>query len=205
MVLELLAYHLIFIAWIIGIVSVIPQLILNYRLKSVAGLSDWMLFGTFNAYILGVFYIFSASLPMVYKIMGPLTCLMIAIMLGQRYWYGSHENAMPSNNFLSLVLLNSMLLIGLVPTAYYYPITGFYCGMASMMLLCTYQIPQIAKIYSTKSTEGFSFIFMSLITLGSVLECIAAMMLKLPVVVIMNDMRAIITYAVFCVLFRMYR
>lgn len=192
---------LLFSSWVLLIICAIPQIVLNYKLKSAKGLSDLMLFCSLNSMIFGLFFIYCSSMPLLYKVMSPLAAVIFFIVVAQRIFYSEGKN----DRFPLFLLLNALFFIGLIPYAYYYPCTvGWYAGWVGFFLQCVYQFPQLIKIYHNKSTHGFSLAFVSLNALAGVLEFIVAIEKNLPIVVIISDMRTIVLYICFLILFVYY-
>ncbi len=77
-------------------------------------------------------------------------------------------------------------------------------GWISFLFQFLYQVPKIIKIVRDKTTYGFSFSSLSLQTLAYFFEFSAAILLKLPWPVLANDIRAMVMYLIFAILFIKY-
>ena len=69
---------------IISVVSIVPQILLNYKIKSTKGLSDFFLISYFSAYAVHLCYIYCLDFPIVYKIMVPIAFFLVLILCFQR-------------------------------------------------------------------------------------------------------------------------
>ncbi len=185
------------------LVSFLPQILLNYRLKSLRGLSDLYLFAFFNGYVAEVFYVYCLGLPFAYRVMIPVCMLAMGVVIYQRFHYGTNTE------FKRLFLIygaNLLCMFLLFPVAikYSYYIGNFFGWMATL-IWCTYQFPQVVKIFSTKSVHGFSFGLATMIGLAAALELSIGVTLGLPYQTIINSTRGVLIYLVFCLQFWLYR
>lgn len=197
---------LIFLTWVINIAfwaSLIPQMLLNFKLKTTRGLSDAMLYCYFIGYLTYVYYIFCFNLPLSYKVMGPLSFLIVLVIVGQRFLY---DQAYKKDIYLlSLYLISGIAGLLLLPCSinnrcYIGNITGWF----QVFIWFSYQIPQAIKVHVSKSVFGFSFLLVSLIMLGELIELLIAISLGFPVQTIVNGLRGIIMYLIFCLQFWLY-
>lgn len=193
-----------FAAWIINIsfaASLIPQVVLNFRLKTTRGLSDFMLFCYFAGYISYSYYVFCMGLPFSYKSMVLLSFLFVLIMVAQRFIYDVRRRC----KFLPFYLISSFVGIVFLPLSFSYPhFVGMSMGWVQFLIWIFYQTPQITKIYLKKSVYGFSFLLVSLIALGEFIEVLIAVGMKFPVQTICNGCRGMLFYFIFCFLFYRY-
>jgi hypothetical protein len=197
-----IAHSFIAFSWIILLLATVPQFYLNMKLKAGTGISDEMLLGQYNLYVTGLCFIYGTNMPLLYKIMSPLSIAMFFLLIFQRLYYNFAQNG---HIFLTLFLINTALFIFLYPFTVWYPYQlGLFCGWVSFGMQFVYQLPQIAKIVNTKTVHGFSFGFMLLTTVAYCFEFIAAIILKMPYVVYANDLRAILIFFIFCFLFWYY-
>lgn len=191
--------------WIVNTlycVGVIPQIALNYRLKTVKGLSDIMIFGYTAGYIAQILYVIAYHLPLSYKVMVPLTTVGIGIILAQRCYY----DGLPSSFFKLLYI--ALLVASVVSCAvfFFFPqLVGWACGWFSTIVWAVTPIPQAFKMYKEHSTKGFSFPFATIMAVGICVEMISAFMLRLPIQTIFTTARGLIGYCVFAVQFFLYR
>ena len=183
-------------------VGLLPQIALNYRLKSARGISDLMLLGLLAGYTAFLFYVFGLNLPLSYKILTPLTVIATVIMVVQRFYY---DWARDGKIFFSYLIFGGTCLMT-VPFMFTYarPI-GNVMGWVTTVIWAVYQIPQGVKIYLAKSTRGFSFAFASIMALGVFIEFISALILDLPIQTIVSTLRGLAAYGIYCILFYIYR
>lgn len=199
----LIAHLLILGVWLFNISSMVPQVLLNFRLKFGMGISDNMLLLNLNGFICGLWYTYGADLPAIYKFFAPISCTMLMILIMQRIIYSPERNR-AHKRFILYFIINAMaLLIGAV-ALYYNRSLADYFGWASLFSMTIYQIPQIVKIIKQRSTYGFSFSYVTLMTTSAVLETIAALILGLPLIVKLNGVRAVGMYIIFALLFMWY-
>ena len=200
---EFIAHLVIWASHILFWVAMLPQVRLNYKLKSTGGLSDLMLIGYFNAYIAYMIYTFCLGLPLAYKVMVTLCWLTVIVMVFQRFYYGKRCKA--DKSLLRVYGANVLGACTFIPVAIKYPLTvGHAAGWVMVAIWAVYQIPQILKIYRSKSVWGYSFWLPSLIGIGDLIEGIAAIVLGLPLQTIMSDFRGFAVYLIFCVQFWLY-
>jgi uncharacterized protein with PQ loop repeat len=164
----------------------VPQAITNYRIKSGRGLSKLFIVGYLNGFITQTFYTFLFDLPIGYKIFVPTQ---FAVMLGiifQRLYYDQF-----SDRTLSFFCaFNIALAILMIPVAMTFPVqVGFLCGWASLFLFSFSQVPQLVKIYSTRSVQGFSLVFVLATGIGALFELIGSVLLALPLQTVFSAAR----------------
>ena len=200
-----IAYLTTWIAHTLFFLGIIPQIMLNYKLKSTEGLSNLLLIGYLNGYIAYCYYTFCLNLPIVYKVMVPISTATMLILIFQRFLYLS-SFVKKEKFFLGLYFLNIFIALALIPIAKNYPIVfGYFFGWLMMFIWATYQIPQIVKVFVEKSVQGFSFGLVSLIGIGDIFECVGGLILGLPIPTLLNDFRGIFIYLLFCIQFWLYK
>lgn len=195
-------FYLIFpwIAQIIFFLGILPQIGLNFKLKSTKGLSDFLLIGYFNAYIFYLFYVFCLNLPIAYKVMIPLSFVAVLILIFQRFYYSENQDL-----YLRIVyLFNFIVALFFIPIAIKnYFILGHIAGWLMMTTWAIYQIPQVVKNYKSRSVKGLSFAWLSIIAFGDFIEFVVAILLGLPPQTYWNNFRGIFIYLIF--LYQFYR
>lgn len=194
-----------FIIWVINIsfiFAVFPQIILNKKRKTTKGLSDLYLVSYFNGYAVNLFYVFSLNFNLAYKTRAILAIFAVGYLLWQRFYYDSNflnlkTKILYFGDFLLLIISGLLIL--------QYPINGGnIAGWALVGIWTFYQLPQILKIYKTKSVAGFSFLLVTLIGIGNIIELLMAFVLKLPIQTYLIDLRGIIIYVIFILQFYLY-
>ncbi len=187
------------VAWIANTLyfaSILPQIWLNYKLKSTAGLSDLMIIGYIAGYSASFFYVFLLGLPLAYKILVPISFAVASILMFQRFHYAKSP-------FQTRLLVGyfsvAIVVMLLIPLAYYYPkIVGHASGWFCAIIWTVYQIPQIAKIWMTGSVLGFSFGLPSIIVIGNIVELAGAVIGGFPFQTVLIDLRGLLVYVIFC-------
>ena len=194
------------IIWIINIIffiSLVPQLLLNYRLKVGTGLADSFILGSLLGQFSYVAYSFSANLPLVYRIMNPIYLILLFLLVFQRFYYSSSIERKKMFFKYSVILILIFMIIFLSISK-----NHFYCNLLGWLPVGTglfKKMPQIMKVYFRKSVEGFSLGFIYLNIVGYVFEMFAALFLNLPLQVIVNDLKNIIIFSIFLGQFFLYK
>ncbi|QQR49613.1 PQ-loop repeat-containing protein [bacterium] len=184
-------------------VSFLPQIIKNYRLKTTAGLSDAYLLSFLIAYITCVYYVFHCNLMMAYKVFVPLELAGVCFILCQRLWY---EGLAAHKRFFAFVAFYVVLGVVSFPLGLWWPLEfGTVCGWIAAIFFSTNQIPQVLKMYRQKSVHGFSFVFVSIVGFGTILEMIVSFAKPLPVPTQFMAIRGLFFYILFCLQFYLYR
>ncbi len=194
-----------FFMWFINIAylgALVPQIILNYKMKSTAGLSDLYLLGYLSGYAMQFFYSYGLDFPMAYKVMGVITFLAVCLIISQRIFYKDLLI-----NFASLKLY--ILVFGIIVLSgcflFNYPKNlGILAGWVATVVWAVYQLPQVYKIYKAKSVVGFSFVLATLIGLGNLMDFGLAIILRWPIQSYLIALRGLIIYAIFCFQFWIY-
>ena len=193
----------IWIFHIMAVVSILPQILLNYKLKSTAGLSNTYISIYLSGYFFHLFYVFCLDLPIAYKVINPLLFSLVLVLAFQRFFY-SKDKAW--NHPIKLYSMNFFIISFLIVLAINFPIKiGHLAGWISVAIWTVYQLPQVFKIYSKKSIEGFSFAAVSCSGFQNFLEFAAVLALGLPLQSIFVALRGIIFFAIFCFQFWIYK
>lgn len=184
--------------WIVNLLyflAILPQIWLNYKLKSTKGLSDFMLLGYMLGYGSQVYYNFCLGLPNGYKVMAPFGLFGVLIMIFQRIYY--HKTDLDLVFLTCAITIWCIFILG-IPIAFIYPIiTGHIAGWITTVAWSVYQIPQAFKIYQQKSVKGLSLPFILILGLGILIETISGFILHLPMPTIFNNIRSISAYVIF--------
>ncbi len=194
------------ITWVVNIFFVLavwPQVYLNYKNKSIRGLSDLYIMFYFDGYVFNVLYMFSLNFHLAYKIRSTLALFVISILVYQRFLYGRDSlNTKIKNmylyNFLFLIFVSFILNLNPI-------IAGHIIGWALVIIWSVYQIPQLLKIQRTKSVEGFSFFLVSFVGIGNMIDWFAAYLLNLPLQTHLIASRGVLVYFIFIFQFWNYK
>ncbi|MBD3231961.1 hypothetical protein GF322_04880 [Candidatus Dependentiae bacterium] len=199
------AKSIVWVSHILFCVALLPQIWVNYKLKSTRGLSDFLIIGYLNGYISYVYYSYLLGLPLAYKVMVPLATFFMLIIAFQRFFYANYTQR-KDKYFLAFYVFNLAIAIFLMPIAFRDRLSfGYFFGWTMMLVWATYQIPQVVKVFLDKSVHGFSFSLVSLVAFGDMIELIVAIILKLPVPTLLNDFRGILIYLIFSFQFWRYK
>jgi uncharacterized protein with PQ loop repeat len=194
-----------FITWVVNIsfiFAVLPQIILNRKRQTTKGLSDLYLVSYFNGYAVNFFYVFSLNFNLAYKTRAILAVLAVGYMLWQRFYYdfdflNLKVKVLYLGDFLLLLIAGLLILLN--------PLNGGHvAGWVLVGIWTFYQFPQILKIHKTKSVVGFSFLLVSLIGIGNIVELLVAFLLKLPFQTHLIALRGIFVYLIFFTQFYLY-
>ena len=195
--------------WVVNCIyflGVIPQIVMNWKTKSTAGLSRIMLYGYVLAYIFQITYTYCLDMPRSYKVMLPISLCAVLVIVAQRLYYATHLDRRSAIKKYAGILLIALLLALL---GHRYPlIVGMYAGWIAMIIWSVYMLPQGLKMHANKSVVGFSFGYATIMTLGGLLESTSAWLLSDGGVtywpLIFNGFRGLLGYLMFCVEFLLY-
>jgi uncharacterized protein with PQ loop repeat len=180
----------------------IPQVLNNFKRKSGTGLSDFFLLLYLNTYIPMMYYIFLLHLPWAYLVFCPLQMIATLVLIAQRLFYESCV----SKKLLVLYLCNITFAFVFLPFLYINPILIANIGGWLMLLIgAVSQLPQVIKVYNTKSVEGFSLLFVLINGFAGFIEVSCAIVLKLPVQTILGSSRVVLMTCIFILQFWMYK
>ncbi len=180
------AGYFLILSQLLYMVCLLPQVVTNYTVKSGTGLSDLFAIGYLNGHFAQLFYVFCLDLPMGYKIFVPVQFSIVLILIFQRLYYDRFVN----RTLTIFYAVNIVCALALIPVACRIPlICGVAHGWLALIIFSLSQIPKIYKLYSTRSVQGFSFLFVVVMGCGSVLELAGAMILGLPTQTIFNAVR----------------
>lgn len=200
---ELATHIILLLAQLCYFGCLIPQIITNYRQKSGAGVSSFLLIGYLNAYLFLIFYVFCMDLPLPYKVMVPLQTIATCILVAQRLYYDPNPGI---KKFWGLYGLNILIFLPAVPYALCSPLElGHVFGWCSFVLAVVNQLPQVVKIHQEKSVAGFNFLFVLFTTAGALLEIAASCITYLPLQTKLMAWRAIILFFIFSWQFYRYQ
>lgn len=194
---------LVWLAMLLYTLSFLPQIIENYKIKSGSGLSDYFLLAYLNTYITLNYYVFCLNLPIAYKIACPAQGIATLILITQRVYY---THASQSKFYGAIYLANLLGSLIFMPIAIMHPThTGHIFGWISFILILVNQMPQVIRIISTKSVAGFSYKFILIMAIAAGIETYTSLALALPMQTILSAARGLIYFAIFSVLFWMYK
>jgi uncharacterized protein with PQ loop repeat len=192
--------------WIVHIVAsigILPQILLNYKFKSTAGLSNVYISIYISGHFFHLLYIFCLDLPIAYKIMNPLSFSLVLVLALQRTIYNKNKT---KHRPVKLYCINFFIISLLIALAINFPAKiGHLAGWISFIIWTIYQLPQVFKIYSKKSVVGFSFAAVSVGGFQNLVGFAAVLALGLPLQTIFTALRGIIFFAIFCFQFWIYK
>ncbi len=184
-------------------IALLPQIVLNYKIKSTSSLSNLFLIFYFAAYTVNVFYIFGLNLPFAYKVLSPLCVVAVLIIILQKFHY---EKIFYNFRMARLYYLSFVFFVAFIPFAIFDPHkVGHVSGWLLVLFWTLYQFPQVYQIYKTKSVVGISFMFLTIIGLANVAEFTAAIVCGLPMQTYFIAIRGMTFYLIYCLQFLLYR
>lgn len=182
----IIAGYFLILSQLFYMVCLLPQAVTNYQVKSGTGLSDLFAIGYLNGHFAQLFYVFCLSLPLGYKIFVPVQFSIVLILIFQRLYYNHFAN----RTLTFFYIANIACALAIIPIACKIPlICGVAHGWLALVIFSLSQIPQIYKLYSMRSVQGFSLMFVVVMGCGSVLELAGALILGLPTQTIFNAVR----------------
>ena len=106
---------------------------------------------------------------------------------------------------LKLYVADFSIVLFAVPFLLFYPkASGMFAGWLAAIFWSLYQWPQVYKIHKAKSVQGFSFMLVSLIGLGNLIDFFIAYSLNWPVQSMVIALRGVCIYLIFCFQFWKY-
>ncbi len=193
----------IWISCFIFAASMVPQIVMNYRLKSTTGLSDLYLLAILNTQTCYVGFTFSVDLPLVYKVMNVLYAVLFFIIIFHNFFYYKNNK---NNRFLKIYVLNIVISIFIVFYAIVYSVNlGHILGWIPIFVHLIERVPQVYKVHSLKSVRGFSLYFVLINLLAFSFEGFSAWILKLPSQILYGDLKGIAFCLVFLLQFYLYK
>ncbi len=200
---NIIANIMIWIVHIISVAGILPQIFLNHKIKSTNGLSNTYILVYLSGYTVHLLYVFCLDLPIAYKIMAPLSALLVLIITFQRFFYNKRKAV---HRPTRLYCVNFFIIFSLIVLVINFPNKiGHLAGWISFVIWTVYQLPQVLKIYSNKSVEGFSFAAVSLSGFQNLLGFIATLALGVPLQSVFTALRGLIFFSIFCFQFWIYR
>jgi hypothetical protein len=180
----------------------ISQLVLNFRLKTTKGLSDFFILGFLNSQSCYIGFTYSLNLPLVYKVMNPFYGMLILILVFQRFLYAKHYT---NNNILFVYIVNFFCALYMIfYTAKYSIWLGKLLGWIPIFICFAMEIFQLFKIYCAKSIRGFSLYFVIITIIAYSFEFFSALTLGLPKQVLFTDIRGMTLFSLFLISFFLY-
>ncbi len=175
--------------------SIIPQIVVNYRLKTGKGLSDLLLFTFFGAVTACAVSFYALNMPVGYRISLTAQVVLVGILVGQRFLYDSfgHTNLLlGAYGCMILGALGALLFVPKNPG-----LIGNITGWVGFVLFVVNRLPQIVKVQQEKSVKGFSYGFVLLLSAAALMEMSIVLYYKLPTLVLFMASWAIICSLVF--------
>jgi len=199
-----IAHGILWISYALYVFCFLPQVFTNHKIQSVQGLSELTIFLYLFGYLTEIPYVFFLDQPLACKVMMPMGAV-VALLLAVQHVYFEPDRARKLRTALHYGGIT--LAVGLLSLCgFWHPhIVGNIAGWICVVLWITYQIPQVIKVFRSKSVEGFNPWMVSLVGLGAAMEIIAALTIPLPVQTLFNGIRAFCMAGIFAAQFLAYR
>lgn len=179
------------------------QALKNFFRGSAGAVSHRMLFVAAIGSVSKLLYNFFLWLPFAYRCVRPFTLAALLVLVVQSYWYAETPQLKRRIAFAYTALAS--VTAGLILWGIWMPgFIGHGAGWVSCAALSVYQAPQVWKNYTRKSVEGLSFAYLTLLCVGATLEIVVALIMGLPIQSVLNGLRGIAYYTVFCYQFVYY-
>lgn len=194
---------LIWTAQFLYTICYIPQIAINYKLKTGKGLSDLFLLAYLNMFITLLFYAFCTGLPPAYKFFYPLQTAAMLVIIFQRLWY---DNTIAAKAYWLMYTINIAVPLILIPYATSNcNLVGQATGWIFFIISLVSQLPLVFKIYSTKSVQGISFSFLLITGIAGMFEFYVSLVLGLPIQTVLGAFRVVVFFVIFCIQFLLYQ
>lgn len=181
---------MLWVAYVLYVGCFIPQVVTNHRRQSTDGLSNTTIFIYFFGYLIEILYAFFLNLPLALKVMIPLGALVAFALVVQRLCY----DPSPQHRW-KVITLYSGVVTAFLLTAWWgqsHPyLVGHVCGWVGSFCWFAYQIPQVYKVHSRRSVEGFNYWFVIIASIGAIIEIAAAIIIPLPAQGLFNGSRGL--------------
>ena len=181
----------------------LPQLWMNYKLKSTLGMSDLFIWCYFTGYMMMLPFIFLQSFAVPYRIIIPIEVCLMTFILVQRFYYDGFRKSLL---FSGAIIASTAFFLGLLIGGYSNPVfVGVLAGWLAFALFSFNQIPQLFKLWRKKSVHGFSFGFVSLTALAQACELIGGLIEGVPLPTILMAVRGLAVYGLYVYFFWHYK
>ena len=200
---QLIAYYATWVATSVYFFALIPQIFLNYELRSTSGLSDYMLLLYFSAYATDSIYAHFLNLPISYRTMIPGAFMAVMVIVLQRLYYAPAHGSKKFIQVLCFIasVIGFILFIGL----YDRTIAGWFAGWVSMVSFAVAYLPQLVHVHMVRSVHGVSPVFISMLGIACTIEVVAAFLLGLPFLTLVDCVRGMFVSIVILIQFCMYQ
>ncbi|MGD1997429.1 MAG: PQ-loop repeat-containing protein [Candidatus Dependentiae bacterium] len=179
------------------------QALKNFFRGTAQAVSHPMLFIASVGSVARLLFVFFLWLPLAYRCVRPLTLAALFFLVFQSYWYT--EDAPLRRRIIIAYTALASVTAALVLWGIWMPsLIGHGAGWVSFVAFSVHQVPQMWKNYRRKSVEGLSFAYLTLLCIGATLEIVIALIMGLPIQSVLNGLRGVAYYSVFCYQFVHY-
>lgn len=179
------------------------QALKNFFRGTSRAISHRMLFIAAIGSITKLLYNYFLWLPFAYRFMRPLTMIALAVLIVQSF--RSAETPQLKHRIVLAYTALASVTAGLILWGIWTPsFVGHGAGWVSCVAFSVHQLPQMWKNYTRKSVEGLSFAYLTLLCVGAILEIVVALIMGLPIQSVLNGLRGVVYYSIFCYQFVHY-
>ncbi|MBD3231957.1 hypothetical protein GF322_04860 [Candidatus Dependentiae bacterium] len=201
---EFLANSIIWLIYTFFSLSLVPQIILNYKRKKNKGLSDSFLAASISFQAFYVFYAFFCNLPLAYKLMNSIYLFLTCVLVLQRLLY--YKSAARRRKLYSFYLFNIFLILSFIVFAIGF--MNFKNPLIGWIFVSFNTFRNVIPMFDgflNKSLKGISASFILLSLLSYSFEMLASLALNLPVQITVNDAFSILIYFILFLEYKVYK
>ena len=180
-----------------------PQIFTNSRIKSARGMSDAFIWCYFTGYLLMMLYVFGQDFAYPYQIMVPIETLLMCVLVYQRFYYDGIKKRLL---FTGAIMVSTVLTAAAIPFMLVHgQVIATVAGWLALITFSINQVPQLIKIHQSKTTYGFSFLFVTFTAIAQVCELIGAIATHVPMPTLVMAGRGLLLYVGYIYFFKQYR
>ena len=171
------------ISFVIYLIWLVPQIILNFQRKSTSGLSLMMHHILLGGYLCDLLYGFGNALQWQYRTVTIIGLISLTIQHYQFWRYG-FKNEIQKKQYKILTACFTIFLIYMFIGLKFNIISSLTytsAGMLSQLCWLSYAAPQILKNYHSQSTTGLSAFFVIFAISLNICDAISAWSLNWPI------------------------
>ncbi len=174
----------------------LAQVYLNWLKRSTKSISQWTVFLGLSGLLCSLLYDYFMWLPFAYRMMHPLILLAWTTLALQEFWYSGRVFVRSSLMYAYAFLF--VCISGALFWGQYYPLeVGVATGWLFTVLYAIFQVPQIIKNQQSRSVEGLSFWYVSMMGCASLADLGIAYWRLLPLPSVLNAVRGLLVYTIF--------
>jgi hypothetical protein len=162
----------------IWFIVLFPQLLENFKEKSVEGISLLWALLNFSASYVNIFFVFQNSLPLFGKISAIYMPSLEFLLLIQFYAFAKYEVKIKNTYFyVFLFFISCLTIINIFLSKFYID----YLEWISIVLWSIETLPQVYLNFKNKSTQGLSKLTQAIVFFGKTTDMMQNYFLKIPI------------------------